>query len=464
MAKTRRPAHSSKSITLEDLAQNFHLPINDVARKLGLCVTVLKQRCRENGIMRWPYRKVRKLDNLISALEPMPVRVEPVPVPMPQAKVDPATEDIRRLEAARETRNFLLANPNSTVHLTVGRVKTPRRKNGESDRQSGEKSTGGQFQSENQQQVADTASSSRFYTGQQVESATADRTEEVDPTVSGHRAPGVAAREACTAAEYAPGHSGAAVLAAQEELRSFKPLERSSSFLRGSGSAFRPMDKAAFRPMERSSSLSSLLSGMEDGRESPFFAPIPSSTPHIITPSPSPHPPIVPTPSPHPIAPLPISPAPHSIPNTPSPPPGYSVNSAANLAYLQAWVQQHAAASAHQAAAAAAQQAARQAAGAHPSALAQVAHQGNSDVVPQGGLPPRYSSPSLQHSGAPLGGHWPVPGMLELAHMAAWNASNASWNANMSRVINASSNVHEYNNQPESLWQLQAQPSTATLA
>ena len=32
-------------------------------------MTVLKQQCREHGINRWPYRKVRKLDTMLHVLE-----------------------------------------------------------------------------------------------------------------------------------------------------------------------------------------------------------------------------------------------------------------------------------------------------------------------------------------------------------------------------------------------------------
>jgi hypothetical protein len=54
---------------MDDLRTVFHLPINDAAKKLGLCVTVLKQKCREFGIVRWPFRKVKKIDMLIKQLE-----------------------------------------------------------------------------------------------------------------------------------------------------------------------------------------------------------------------------------------------------------------------------------------------------------------------------------------------------------------------------------------------------------
>lgn len=55
--------------SMNDLRTVFHLPINDAAKKLGLCVTVLKQKCREFGIVRWPFRKVKKIDTLIKQLE-----------------------------------------------------------------------------------------------------------------------------------------------------------------------------------------------------------------------------------------------------------------------------------------------------------------------------------------------------------------------------------------------------------
>ena len=54
---------------------------------------MLKSRCREFGIQRWPYRKVKKLDNLIGAL----------------AKDGGAGAEL--LVELKDCREYLLANP-----------------------------------------------------------------------------------------------------------------------------------------------------------------------------------------------------------------------------------------------------------------------------------------------------------------------------------------------------------------
>ncbi|CAK7346671.1 unnamed protein product [Dovyalis caffra] len=49
--------NQSKSLSLEDISNHFSLPLSDAASNLGVCVSVLKKICRENGLDRWPYRK-----------------------------------------------------------------------------------------------------------------------------------------------------------------------------------------------------------------------------------------------------------------------------------------------------------------------------------------------------------------------------------------------------------------------
>ncbi|GAM17518.1 hypothetical protein SAMD00019534_006930 [Acytostelium subglobosum LB1] len=59
----------AQEIDLPFLSQYFHLPINDVAKEIGVCATVLKKICRKNGIPRWPHRKIKSLDKMIMNLE-----------------------------------------------------------------------------------------------------------------------------------------------------------------------------------------------------------------------------------------------------------------------------------------------------------------------------------------------------------------------------------------------------------
>eukprot|EP01116_Phalansterium_solitarium_P013355 TRINITY_DN3072_c0_g2_i1.p1 TRINITY_DN3072_c0_g2~~TRINITY_DN3072_c0_g2_i1.p1 ORF type:complete len:297 (+),score=57.83 TRINITY_DN3072_c0_g2_i1:123-893(+) len=45
------------------------MPINQVAKELGICATILKKICRRNEIPRWPHRKLKSLEKTIAGLE-----------------------------------------------------------------------------------------------------------------------------------------------------------------------------------------------------------------------------------------------------------------------------------------------------------------------------------------------------------------------------------------------------------
>jgi len=66
-----RKSHSARvqSPDFEKISNYFHLPVNDAAKQLGICTTRLKKLCRQNGIARWPFRKICSLDKKISTLE-----------------------------------------------------------------------------------------------------------------------------------------------------------------------------------------------------------------------------------------------------------------------------------------------------------------------------------------------------------------------------------------------------------
>lgn len=104
----------NKELGLADLSANFHVPINTAARNLGVCVTVLKQVCRELGVQRWPYRKVKKIDDMVKIIETGDTK-------------ETLTGDMRaRMDRVKETRDFILQNPNSTAHKRLGKVKSLR--------------------------------------------------------------------------------------------------------------------------------------------------------------------------------------------------------------------------------------------------------------------------------------------------------------------------------------------------
>ncbi|XP_059286306.1 protein RKD5 isoform X1 [Lycium ferocissimum] len=69
--KKRRAAKTEDiaRLSLEDLAKYFDLTIVEASKKLKVGVTVLKRKCREFGIPRWPRRKIKSLDSLILDLQ-----------------------------------------------------------------------------------------------------------------------------------------------------------------------------------------------------------------------------------------------------------------------------------------------------------------------------------------------------------------------------------------------------------
>ncbi|XP_024522950.1 protein RKD2-like [Selaginella moellendorffii] len=75
--RRQRSARSPKSgptermleITPDELACYYAMPITEASKKLKVGLTVLKKRCREFGIPRWPHRKLKSLDGLIHNIQ-----------------------------------------------------------------------------------------------------------------------------------------------------------------------------------------------------------------------------------------------------------------------------------------------------------------------------------------------------------------------------------------------------------
>nr|CCA18707.1 RWPRK domaincontaining protein putative [Albugo laibachii Nc14] len=67
----QQPAAGSKSgsLTIKHLRPYFEQPIVLVAETFGISVTLLKKRCRQLGIARWPHRQITGLRKSIESLE-----------------------------------------------------------------------------------------------------------------------------------------------------------------------------------------------------------------------------------------------------------------------------------------------------------------------------------------------------------------------------------------------------------
>ncbi|XP_022950274.1 protein RKD5-like isoform X3 [Cucurbita moschata] len=67
--KRRATSEHIAGIALSDLAKYFDVPITEASRSLNVGLTVLKRKCREFGIHRWPHRKIKSIDGLIRDLQ-----------------------------------------------------------------------------------------------------------------------------------------------------------------------------------------------------------------------------------------------------------------------------------------------------------------------------------------------------------------------------------------------------------
>ncbi|XVF12690.1 hypothetical protein REPUB_Repub08aG0140800 [Reevesia pubescens] len=56
-------------LELDEIQNYFDFPISKAAKEMKVGLTVLKKRCRELNIMRWPYRKIKSLKSLINNIK-----------------------------------------------------------------------------------------------------------------------------------------------------------------------------------------------------------------------------------------------------------------------------------------------------------------------------------------------------------------------------------------------------------
>ncbi|KAL4585195.1 hypothetical protein LXL04_009810 [Taraxacum kok-saghyz] len=60
---------SKMMLSREKISKYFYMPITQAAKELNVGITLLKKRCRELGILRWPHRKLMSLQNVINNVQ-----------------------------------------------------------------------------------------------------------------------------------------------------------------------------------------------------------------------------------------------------------------------------------------------------------------------------------------------------------------------------------------------------------
>ncbi|XP_059639475.1 protein RKD1-like [Cornus florida] len=67
--KVDERSNNYKTLSRNTISQYFYMPITQAAKELNVGLTLLKKRCRELGIMRWPHRKLMSLQTLIKNVQ-----------------------------------------------------------------------------------------------------------------------------------------------------------------------------------------------------------------------------------------------------------------------------------------------------------------------------------------------------------------------------------------------------------
>ncbi|CAN6279998.1 unnamed protein product [Urochloa humidicola] len=88
----------AKTLTFELVSQHFSVPINQAARELNVGLTVLKKRCRELGIPRWPHRKLQRMRKLIDDVQELGKETEQVDVDLTRFVVERLQETKKLIE------------------------------------------------------------------------------------------------------------------------------------------------------------------------------------------------------------------------------------------------------------------------------------------------------------------------------------------------------------------------------
>lgn len=85
------------------LAPYFYYPINEAAKLLKICPTVLKKICRKHGLRRWPHRKLQSIERAIEKYQALIAAAKKEQTP---SQIAPLLRRVRELQTEKEALCF----------------------------------------------------------------------------------------------------------------------------------------------------------------------------------------------------------------------------------------------------------------------------------------------------------------------------------------------------------------------
>ena len=101
-------------LSLDQIQECFGMPIVDAAARLGVGLTVLKKLCRQYGVPRWPHRKMKSLECLIS-------NIEAIAANDPEQKL--AAETNSTVNELRTQHQIMLSDPGAAMEERTRRLR-----------------------------------------------------------------------------------------------------------------------------------------------------------------------------------------------------------------------------------------------------------------------------------------------------------------------------------------------------